>query len=244
MDIRIFDSEAAVAAAAARRVVEAVAAKPSLVLGLPAGRTPVATYRELQRLHRIEGVDFSLVETFSLDEFVGLAPYHDASFQRFLKRHLMDGLNVEPARAHFLDGCAADLDLECRRYDDALARVGHQDLQLLGLGANGHVGFNEPGDSQVAGTHRVSLHEQTRRHNAEAFGGELSRVPAEALTMGLATILRAAAIVLIATGEAKAATIVRTVRGPLTTQLPASWLQTHRRVELYLDRGAASGLTA
>ena len=242
MEIRIFDSGEAVGAAAARRVAAAVAAKPSLVLGLPAGRTPVPTYLELQRLHRDEALDFSLVETFSLDEFVGLAPDDSASFRQFLKRHFLNGLNVDPARAHFLNGAAVDLDLECREYDAALGRAGHQDLQLLGVGTNGHIGFNEPGDMQVAGTHRVALHEQTRKNNAEAFGGVLTRVPAEALTMGLGTILRAAAIVLIATGAAKAETIARAVLGPLTTHVPASWLQTHRNVELYLDREAASRL--
>jgi glucosamine-6-phosphate deaminase len=242
VEIRILDSAESVAKAAAARVAAAAAAKPSLVLGLPAGRTPVATYIELQRLHREQGLDFSRVRTFSLDEFVGLAPDDAATFRQFLKRHFLNGVNVDPARARFLNGAARDLDLECREYEAALAGVGYQDLQLLGVGVNGHIGFNEPADSQVAGTHRVTLHEQTRRNNAEVFGGALSRVPTEALTMGLGTILRAAAIVLIATGSTKAETIARAVRGPMTTHVPASWLQAHRNVELYLDREAASRL--
>jgi len=145
---------------------------------------------------------------------------------------------------HFLNGAAADLDAECERYEAAIDAAGGIDLQLLGLGANGHIGFNEPGEELEARTHRVRLHDVTRRENAALFGDNAGSVPGEALSMGMATILRARRIVLIATGERKARCVERTVRGPLTTRLPASFLQTHRDVELFLDRASASLLTA
>ena len=157
-----------------------------------------------------------------------------------MDEHLFAPVGMEPSRIHFLNGAADDLDAECARYEAEIDAAGGIDLQLLGIGANGHIGFNEPGDELVARTHRVALHDVTRRDNAALFGGEPAQVPREALSMGMGTILRAAAIVLIATGERKAAACERTVRGPLTTRLPASFLQTHRRVELFLDRAAAA----
>jgi glucosamine-6-phosphate deaminase len=159
-----------------------------------------------------------------------------------MTRHLFGGINIHNRRIHSLNGAAADLDAECERYEDRLASVGGVGLQLLGIGANGHVGFNEPGDYLVARTHRVTLLEATRRDNARLFGGDPARVPREALSMGMGTILKADAILMIATGAAKAACVARMVQGPITTQLPASFLQTHRRVEVYLDRAAASRL--
>ena len=185
-------------------------------------------------------LDFSGATTFNLDEFAGLAPTHPGSFRRFMEEHLFSGVNIAAQKIHFLNGAAEDLDAECERYEDAIEAAGGIDLQLLGIGANGHIGFNEPGDTLVSRTHRVVLHEVTRRENAALFGADPSQVPREALSMGMGTILRAGRLVLIATGERKARCIERTVRGPLTTRLPASFLQTHRHVELFLDRAAAS----
>ena len=188
-------------------------------------------------------VDFSRVRTFNLDEFAGVSAEHKGSFRRFMDEHLFGHVDLEPSRIHFLNGAAHDLDAECERYEAEIESAGGIDLQLLGIGSNGHIGFNEPADELSARTHRVVLHEVTRRDNAPLFGGDVGQVPREALSMGMATILKAAAIVLIATGERKAACIQRMVRGPLTTRLPASFLQTHRRVELFLDRAAAALLT-
>lgn len=243
MDVRIFPTPQETARALAAHISAALRDKPDLVLGLPTGKSPVATYEDLQRLHALGDVDFSRAQTFNLDEFAGVDAAHPGSFRRFMDEHLFRGVNLEPSRIHFLSGAAADLDAECERYEAAIDAAGGIDLQLLGIGANGHVGFNEPGDELTARTHRVRLHEPTRRDNAALFGGEVGRVPLEALSMGMGTILKAAAIVLIATGERKAACVHGMVRGPLTTRLPASFLQTHRHVSLFLDRAAASLLT-
>lgn len=240
MDIRIFDSEGAVARAVADRIATAIRATPTLVLGLPTGRTPLGTYEQLRWLDAAGAVDLSQVSTFNLDEFVGLAPRDPGSFRCYMNRKLFDAVNLDAARIHFLDGIARDLAAECDRYEEEIAAVGGIELQVLGIGRNGHIGFNEPGDELIARTHRVTLAESTRRDNAAGFGGDLSRVPREALSMGMGTILNARHIVLVATGASKARCIEQTARGPLTTRLPASFLQLHARVELYLDRPAGA----
>jgi glucosamine-6-phosphate deaminase len=238
--VRVFDDPIAMAAAVALRVADAVRAKPSITLGLPAGRTPIPAYAELRRLNRGGSVGLTRARTFNLDEFAGLAADHSGSFRRFMDVHLFEGTDLPATNIEFLNGAAHDLDAECRRYDAAIAAAGGIDLQLLGIGLNGHIGFNEPGDRLVADTHRVALRPETRLANVAQFGGRLDDVPNEALTVGMGTILRAAAIVLMATGESKAEVVARAVQGPLTTHLPASFLQTHREVEWYLDRAAAS----
>ena len=157
-----------------------------------------------------------------------------------MERHLFEGVNLRAERIHFLDGVAADLNAECERYEAALAAAGGIDLQLLGIGTNGHIGFNEPGDHLPVRTHRVRLMESTRRDNAMLFDNDPSRVPTEALSMGIGTILRARRIVLVATGGKKAECIRQATSGRLTTHVPASMLQVHADVELILDREAAS----
>jgi glucosamine-6-phosphate deaminase len=244
VQLQIFENADGAAQALARRVAAALRANPGLVLGLPTGRSPVAAYAELRRMHAAGEADFSRATTFNLDEFAGIDAEHPGSFRRFMEEHLFQGINIDRGRVHFLNGAAADPDAECERYEAAIDAAGGIDLQLLGIGANGHIGFNEPGDELVARTHRVRLHDVTRRENAALFGDNAGRVPGEALSMGMATILRARRIVLIATGERKAPCVERAVRGPLTTRLPASFLQTHRDVELFLDRASASLLTA
>jgi glucosamine-6-phosphate deaminase len=242
MQVRIFPTPDETARALAARIAAALRDDPDCVLGLPTGKSPVAAYAELRRLHAQGGVDFSRASTFNLDEFAGVEPAHPGSFRRFMDEHLFRGVNLQPSRVHFLDGVAPDLDEECERYERAIEAAGGIDLQLLGIGANGHVGFNEPGDELTSRTHRVLLHDATRRDNAALFGGEPGRVPREALSMGMGTILKAAAIVLVATGERKARCVQGMIRGPLTTRLPASFLQTHRQVEVFLDQPAASRL--
>jgi glucosamine-6-phosphate deaminase len=242
LDTRIFTTSEEVAAAVAARITQALAAEPDSVLGLPAGRTPVPVYAELRRLCRAGVVDFSRATCFLLDEFIGLDRSSAGSFYQFVSEHLFSGINIDPRRVHALDGSSIDLALECDRYEGAIDAAGGIDVQVLGLGRNGHVGFNEPADGLEARTHRVALHPGTRLDNAARFGGNADQVPAEALSMGMATILKARTIVMIATGEAKANPIERMVRGPVTTQMPASLLQLHPRVELYLDRAAAGRL--
>ena len=240
MRITVFDSGDAVAAALAERVASTLRVNPDAVLGLTSGRTPVDGYAELRRLHTAGKTDWSRASTFNLDEFAGIEATHPGSFRNFMERHLFAGINLRPERVHFLDGAAADLNGECDRYEAAIAAAGGIDLQLLGIGSNGHIGFNEPGDELPVRTHRVRLMESTRRDNAMLFGNDPSRVPAEALSMGIGTILRARRIVLVATGETKAECIRQAVSGRLTTRVPASMLQVHTDVEFLLDQEAAS----
>jgi len=238
--ITVLDGSDDVAAALAERVASTLQAKPDAVLGLASGRTPVDGYAELCRIHAAGNTDWSRASTFNLDEFAGIDGRHPGSFRTFMERHLFEGVNLRPERIHFLNGVAADLNAECDRYEAAIAAAGGIDLQLLGIGTNGHIGFNEPGDDLPVRTHRVRLMESTRRDNAMLFGNDPSRVPAEALSMGIGTILRARRIVLVATGGKKAECIRQATGGRLTTRVPASMLQVHEEVELILDREAAS----
>jgi len=240
MNVRVFETADEAARALANRIAGAVREKPDVVLGLPTGKSPITAYAELRRMHDAGAVDFSRVRTFNLDEFAGVDAAHPGSFRRFMEEHLFLHVNLSGMNIHFLNGAADDLDAECERYEVEIAAVGGIDLQLLGIGANGHIGFNEPADELIASTHRVRLHDGTRRDNAALFGGEAGSVPREALSMGMGTILKASAIVLIATGERKSSCVQRMLRGPLTTRLPASFLQTHRHLEVFLDRAAAT----
>jgi glucosamine-6-phosphate deaminase len=240
MRIRSFASPEAAARALAAAVARAIRANPRLVLGLPTGRTPVRFYRELAACGRARRVDFAQVSTFNLDEFVGLDAADPRSYRTFMQRNLFDAVNISPHRIHFLNGRARDTAAECARYERAIARAGGIDLLVLGLGANGHIGFNEPARKLTAATHRTRLTLATRRANAALFGGRVSAVPREALSMGMATILGARRIVLLATGAGKARTVARMIDGPVTTRLPASFLQLHARAEVWLDKAAAS----
>ena len=242
MKIQVFDSSHDVAEALADRVACAIRQQPALVLGLPTGRTPIRTYERLRRMHADLQFDATRLTTFNLDEFAGIDRSHPGSFRAFMEAQLFAPLRLRPDQIHFLDGMAADADAECARYEAAIEAAGGIDLQIVGIGANGHIGFNEPADTLQARTHRVTLADSTRRDNAGLFGGDAAQVPREALSMGMGTILKARALALIATGERKAPCIEQAMRGPVTTRLPASFLQLHPNVELYLDRAAASRL--
>ena len=242
MDIRVFTTSEELARAAARRVAETLRQRPDVVLGLPAGRTPIGVYAELGRLAAAGEADFSRATAFALDEFVGIEYTHPASFQRFIREHLIEHVGLPLERFHGLNGAADDLQAECDRYEAAIQRAGGIGLQLLGIGGNGHIGFNEPASELPSPTHRVTLLDGTRKASAALFDGDFARVPREALTIGIGTILKAEAVILLAAGESKAASVERMVRGPITPQLPASFLQAHRAVEVYLDRPAASRL--
>jgi glucosamine-6-phosphate deaminase len=239
--VMIFPDETTVARSLARRIAAAADANPTLVLGLPTGRTPLALYRELGALHA-EGADLSRVTTFNLDEFLGIPPSHPGSYRTFMEEHLFRHVNIPVERHNFLNGAAPDPERECARYERAIAEAGGIDLMILGIGTNGHIGFNEPARELQARTHRVELKAETRRSNAALFGGDPATVPAEALSMGMASILDARAVVLLATGSAKASCVERVVNGPLTTDLPASFLQLHHDVDIMLDEAAAARL--
>jgi len=241
--VTVFPNDRAAARALACRTADALAANPSLVLGLPTGRTPVRLYKELVSLASHGRADFSRARTFNLDEFLGLDPSHPGSYRTFMEDHLFRHVGIPPAQVNFLDGAARDPEAECARYEEAIAAAGGIDLQILGIGTNGHIGFNEPARELKARTHRVRLKPETRRSNAALFGGDAAAVPEEALSMGMATILQARSIVLLATGRSKAGCIDRVVNGPITTDLPASFLQLHHDVQIVLDEPAAARLT-
>ena len=243
MDITIFDRLEDAAAAVADQISEAIAVKPALVLGLPAGHTPIPLYTELRRRYSARRVDFSQVTTFNLDEFVGIGGDAPGSFRRFMNEQLFSGVNVHESRIQFLDGVAADLDRECLRYEQAIPACGGIDIQVLGIGANGHIGFNEPGDELRAATHVALLEAGTREANAGLFDGDASRVPESALTMGIGTILQAREVMLMAAGAAKVRCVQQMIEGGVTPRVPASLLQLHARVRVFLDRSAALHLT-
>lgn len=243
MTIQRFDDEDALAAALATRVLEAIVANPELVLGLPTGRTPLAFYRELRERSGGNRIDWSLVRTFNLDEFVGVDGDHPGSYRTFMQTELFDHVSIDPANIGMLDGRARDLTAECRRYEAEIADADGIDLQILGIGANGHIGFNEPADGLCAHTHIAELEQKSREANAQLFGGDWTAVPERALSMGMATILGARNIVLMATGREKADAVYQMIEGLITPQLPASFLQVHPRVTVMLDREASRRLT-
>ena len=242
MTIHRYDDEDALAAALATRVLEAIVANPEVVLGLPTGRTPLGFYRELRERSRAHRIDWSQVHTFNLDEFVGVSTDDPGSYRAFMQAELFDHVSVNPAHVEMLDGRARDLKAECRRYELAVADAGGIDLQSLGIGANGHIGFNEPADGLCARTHIARLERKSREANAQLFGGQWAAVPERALSMGMATILGARNIVMMATGAEKADAVWGMIEGLITTQLPASFLQVHPRVTVMLDAKAASRL--
>lgn len=241
--VTIFHDERILARTLAAQIVEAIAQKPDLVLGLPTGRTPIRLYHELGALYAKGQADLSRVTTFNLDEFLGVAAAHPGSYRTFMQEHLFSRVNIPEGQINLLNGTAPDPLAECIRYERAIAAAGGLDLQLLGIGTNGHIGFNEPARELTGSTHRVALKPSTRRSNAALFGGDEENVPREALSMGMATILRARRIILIATGKSKAGCIERAAHGPITTRMPASFLQLHRDVELVLDEAAAGQLS-
>lgn len=243
MNVLVFASEQEAAATCAKRVAAAVRDKPELVLGLPTGRTPLNVYREMVALYARGELDLSLATAFSLDEFLGLAPGDEGSHRAYLERHLLSQVNLPRERTYGFDGSAERAERECARYDALLASEGGMDLLLLGIGSNGHVALNEPGESLQAASHRERLTRETRQGLAPLFGGSAERVPLAALTLGMGPLLQARRVVVLAFGVSKAAAVTAMVRGPITPHCPASFLQLHRDVEVWLDPAAASGLS-
>jgi glucosamine-6-phosphate deaminase len=233
-----------VAARIATLVRQRQAERRSLVLGLATGSTPIGVYRELVRLHREEGLSFANVETFNLDEYWPMAPDDLQSYHRFMREHLFDHVDIAPHRIHIPDGSVPREGLEraARDYEAAIDRAGGIDFQLLGIGKTGHVGFNEPGSGRGSRTRLVTLDLITRREAAADFFGE-ENVPLEAVTMGVATILDAREIAILATGEHKAPIVRRAVEGDVDVEVAATFLQEHPNTTFYLDRAAAAELT-
>lgn len=218
-----------------------IIAKPDCVLGLATGSTPIGAYARLVEWHREGGLSFAGVRTVNLDEYRGLAPDHDQSYRYFMQTNLFDHVDVDRANTNVPDGLAADPAAECARYDRVLRDLGYADLQLLGLGHNGHIGFNEPGPAFVLPTHMVDLTESTINANARLFSSR-DEVPRQALTMGIGGIMRAKRVVVAVSGADKAEAVARAFAGPVTPEVPASVLQLHPDVVLVADAAALSRL--
>jgi glucosamine-6-phosphate deaminase len=242
MNLRVFRSAEEAGHAAAAAVSAQLARKPSSVLGLPTGRTSLAVYAELVRLHQAGHADFRHAHTFNIDEFVGLPSHDRRSYCAFMQKHLFTRINLPGSHIHFLNGGAPDDEAECERFEREIASLGGIDLLLLGIGGNAHIGFNEPGRALHVRSHRTRLALETRRANASLFGGRLDKVPREALTMGVGTMLEARGIVLIATGRSKARAVGTMFSGRVSTGQPASVLQLHPNVEVILDLPSAEKL--
>ena len=211
------------------------------VLGLATGSTPLPLYAELIRLHRTEGLSFRSVLTFNLDEYEGLGPTHPQSYRYFMEENLFRHLDIPAANIRIPDGQAKDFAVNCAEYEAAIRDAGGIDLQILGIGRTGHIGFNEPPSAADSRTRRVHLDEVTRRDNS-LFFGDLAQVPHGALTMGVATILEARRVELIAFGEAKADIVRRAMRETPSPACPATWLQNHPACTFHLDALAARSL--
>ena len=243
MEVVILPDAAAVGDAAAARIVEVVRAKPDAVLGLSTGSSPLGTYAALAERVRRGDVDLSRASGFALDEYVGLPAGSPQSYAATIDREATGPLRMDPARVHVPPGAADDLDAACAEYERAIREAGGVDVQLLGIGANGHIGFNEPTSSFASRTRIKTLAPRTREDNARFFGDDLDAVPLHCVTQGLGTILEARRLLLVAQGEGKAAAVAAAVEGPLTAMVPASALQLHPDAVVLLDEAAASRLT-
>ena len=248
LHVEVIDPPDALARAIAHRIADLVRSRAAegrpCVLGLATGSTPVGVYAELVRMHREEGLSFRGVQTFNLDEYWPMAPDSFHAYHRFMREHLFDLVDLEPARIHLPSGewPRAQLAAACEAYEQAIRDAGGIDLQLLGIGKTGHIGFNEPGSSAESRTRPIMLDAVTRRDAAADFFGE-QNVPREAITMGVATILAAREILLLATGEHKAAIVRRAVEGEIDHEVAATFLQRHPNVTVYCDGAASSDLT-
>lgn len=225
----------------ARLIADALRARPTLVLGLATGRTMERVYQLLAHWCAFDGLDFSLARSFNLDEYVGLGRSDPASYRYYMNRNLFDKVNIDLRNTHVLHGQAEDLEAECARYEALIAEAGGIDLQLLGIGRTGHIGFNEPLSAMFSRTRAKALALATREQNAFLFGG-IENVPTRALTMGVGTILDARRCLLLATGEEKAGVVAQAVEGPVTSMISASALQLHPHCRVILDEAAASRL--
>ncbi len=234
------------AAAACRFAAALVASRMrdgACVLGLATGRSMERVYAELVRLHREEALDFSGCTSFNLDEYIGLPPTDPRSYRAFMDAHLFRQVNIDPVRTHLPNGLVTDGRAEAERYERAIRDAGGIDIQLLGIGSTGHIGFNEPASSLMSRTRAKTLFPETRQQNAALFGGNPDAVPSRAMTMGVGTILGAREVLLVATGDAKAKILAAAVEGPVTSMVTASALQLHPACRVVADEAAAARLT-
>ncbi len=241
MEIIIAPDYEAMSKTSAAIIAREIRRKHDLVLGLATGDTPIGTYRELAKLHKDEGLDFSKTTTFNLDEYLGLAPLHRNSYNYFMWENFFKHISMSPHRAFVPQGNTVDPEEFCAWYEEQIREAGGIDLQVLGIGRDGHIGFNEPGSSFASRTRVKGLYEQTIKDNARFFDKE-EDVPRFAITMGVGTIMEAKKILLIANGEAKADVCQQFIEGPVTSQITATALQLHSYAIVVLDEEAASKL--
>ncbi|MBO3724754.1 glucosamine-6-phosphate deaminase [Actinomyces bowdenii] len=243
MKVVILETAEDIAQRAADEIEALLASKPDAVLGTATGSSPLPLYDELARRCRAGRISFARVEGFMLDEYVGLPAGHPERYATFMETHLRSRVDMRPGSLHGPDALAQDLEAACRDYEEQMAASGYCDLQILGIGSDGHIGFNEPGGPLDSRTHIDVLTEQTRRDNARFFGGDIEAVPTHCITQGLATIMEARRLVLIATGRGKAPAIAQLVEGPVSAQWPATVMQGHDDALVLIDPEAASLLT-
>ena len=226
---------------AAAIIAAQVVSKPDCVLGLATGSTPIGAYKQLIAWHKQGDLSFAEVHSVNLDEYAGLAPTHDQSYRYFMQDNLFNHVDIVPENTNVPSGLSEDAAAECARYERVVAELGYADLQLLGLGRNGHIGFNEPCTDFPKATHLVDLTQSTIEANARFFASA-DDVPKQALTMGIGTIMRARKILIVASGADKADAVWKAVAGPITPEVPASILQLHPDVTLVADEAALSKL--
>ena len=241
MQIRIFDHASQIGQAAATLIAAQLLRKPDSILGLATGSSPIPTYQNLIALHENGVLDFSRAVSYNLDEYVGIDPDHVCSYHRFMQDNLFSRVNMKPENIHIPDGNAADLDASARAYGDAIVSAGGIDLQLLGIGRNGHIGFNEPGETFVYGCHKVELSQSTIEANTRFFDSEKD-VPRYAVSLGVGAIMQARQVLLIATGADKAEAIRAAVEDDVSPLCQASILRTHPNVIFLIDKAAAGRL--
>ena len=241
MKIYVADDYQKMSRQAANILSAHVILKPDCVLGLATGSTPIGMYKQLVDWYNKGDLDFSQVKSVNLDEYVGLAPTHDQSYRYFMQTNLFDHVNIDPANTNVPNGLAEDPEAECRRYNQVIRDLGGIDVQVLGMGHNGHIGFNEPEEAFELETHVVNLTESTIKANARFFASE-DEVPKKAMTMGIKSIMQARQILVVVSGEDKADIVKRAFTGPVTPNVPASILQMHPNVVLVGDKAALSKL--
>lgn len=241
MEVIILPSQADVARVAADRIGAVVSCKPTAVLGLATGSSPQGTYAELSQRVCAGTLSFAQASAFALDEYVGLPPNHPESYAAVIDRDVVTPLGFDPERVHVPDGRAPELQEAAARYEAAIQAAGGIDVQILGIGSNGHIGFNEPTSSFASRTRMKTLTSSTRQANARFFDG-LDHVPTHCLTQGLGTILEARELILVAHGAGKAGAVAAAVEGPLSAFVPATALQLHPRAVVIVDRAAGAGL--
>jgi glucosamine-6-phosphate deaminase len=241
MEVLIQKDERSACLLVARIIARRLRAKPGLVLGLATGHTMEGVYAELARMHKQDKLDFSRCRTFNLDEYVGLTPEDPHSYHYYMKKNLFDKVNINPRNTHVPDGTTADFVRVCADYEKAVKAAGGIDLQLLGIGKDGHIGFNEPLSALMSRTREKALTPDTIAQNAKYFGGK-NKVPRRAITMGVGTILESRQCLVLVTGAAKAGVLARAVEGPVTAMVTASALQLHPKCTVVVDEAAAANL--